>query len=122
MANSYYNIDRFPTAQVIDSPSLPRRCGPVSATVSGTPFTVGDVSIEWIGWLAHSLQQSTHVARRDPIAKLLGHPCRHLIVRQAFSKKPLKIVDVLDVPNRCSRHVMSLNGWVAPRNNARVAW
>jgi hypothetical protein len=86
---------------------------------ASTLFAVGDVPVERVGWLSHSLQQGAHVARSDPKSKVLRHPCGHLIARQAFGNKFLKIVDMSDVPSCASCHVMNLVGRSIPCNDAR---
>ena len=83
---------------------------------ASTLFAVGDVPVERVGWLSHSLQQGAHVARSDPKSKVLRHPCGHLIARQAFGNKFLKIVDMSDVPSCASCHVMNLVGRSIPCN------
>ena len=79
--------------------------------MSSPPLAVGDIPIERIGRLSHTVQEVVHIVGCDTESEVLRHPDRHLIIREIITKKLLEVVDVLSVPNRGPWHLRNL---VAP--------
>jgi hypothetical protein len=77
----------------------------VRSAVSNSPFAIGDIAIERIGRLPHTVKKLGHVIRCNSISKMLRHPARHLVVREIFSKKFFEAIDVLNVPNGGAWHL-----------------
>jgi hypothetical protein len=75
------------------------------SAVSNPPFAVGNIAIERIGRLPHTVKKGRDVVRCDAISKMLRHPDRQLVVRKIFSNKLFETVDVLNVPNGGARHL-----------------
>ena len=79
--------------------------------MSGPPFAVGDIAIEPIGRLSHTVQEVVHIVGCNTESEVLRHLDRHLIIREIITKKLVEVVDVLSVPNRSPWHLRNL---VAP--------
>jgi hypothetical protein len=92
----------------------------VRSTVSNAPFAVGDIPIERIGRLPHTVQEIVHIVGCDTESEVLRHPDRHLIIREIITKKLLEVVDVLSVPNRGPWHLRTLVAALRSRNRCRA--
>jgi hypothetical protein len=83
---------------------MPPQLG-VRSAVSNPPFAVGNIAIERIGRLPHTIKKGRDVVRCNAISKMLRHPDRQLVVREIFSNKLFEAVDVLNVPNGGAWHL-----------------
>ena len=90
------------------------------STVSNSPLAVGDIPIERIGRLSHSVQEVAHIVGRNTETEVLRHPDCHLIIREIIAKKLVKVVDVLNVPNRGPWHLRNLIAPLTSRNRYHV--
>ena len=84
--------------------------------MSNPPFAVGDIPIERIGRLSHTVQEVVHIVGCNTESEVLRHPDRHLIIREIITKKLLEVLDVLSVPNRGPWHSRTLVAAVRLRN------
>ena len=75
------------------------------STVSHSSLAVGNIAIERIGRLPHTVKKGRDDVRRNAISKMLRHPDRQLVVREIFSNKLFEAVDVLNVPNGGAWHL-----------------
>jgi hypothetical protein len=87
--------------------------------VSSPPLAVGDIPIERIGRLSHTVQEVAHIVGRNTESEVLRHHDRHPLIREVITKKLLEVVDVLTFPNRGPWHLRTLvaplrlrNGWL----------
>jgi hypothetical protein len=62
--------------------------------VPNTPFAVGDIPIERIGRLSHTVQEVVHIVGSNTESEVLRHLDRHLIIREIITKKLVEVVDV----------------------------
>jgi hypothetical protein len=77
-------------------------------TVSNPALAIGDIAIERIGRLSHTVQEIAHIGGCYAKPKMLRHPDRHIIVREIISKKLFEAVNVLNVPNGGAWHQKGL--------------
>ena len=87
--------------------------------MSSPPLAVGDIPIERIGGLSHTVQEVAHIVGCNTESEVLRHPDRHLIIREIITKKLLEVVDVLSVPNRGPWHLRNLVTPLRLRNRYR---
>ena len=54
----------------------------IRSAVSSPPLAVGDIPIERIGRLSHTVQEVVHIVGCNTESEVLRHPDRHLIIRE----------------------------------------
>jgi len=91
----------------------------IRSAVSSPPLAVGDIPVESVGRLSHTVQEVVHIVGCNPESEVLRHPDRHLIIREIITKKLLEVVDVLGVPNRSPWHLRRLVTPLMLRNRCR---
>ena len=88
----------------------------IRSAESSPPLAVGDIPIERIGRLSHTVQEVAHIVGCNTESEVLRHSDRHLIIREVITKKLLEVVDVLTVPNRGPWHLRTLVSPLRLRN------